>query len=352
MYKLNNLEVSLTFDDIQILPKYSEIQSRSECNISTKVTKTFKIDKPYISAPMDTVTGYEMAKRMMELSGLGCIHRFMSIDESVEIVEKLKYDRGFLGKYKYPICASVGVTEGEKERVDKLINAGCDIILIDVAHGNTIMTKNMIKYIKEVDEFVNVIAGNVATAEGARNLILWGADAIRCGIGGGSLCETRTRSGIGIGQATAISECVKGAMGFPVIADGGIRTVGDIAKAIALGADTVMIGSLLSGTKETPGTIEKIGVFPNEQLYKKYRGSASLETKRAYKLDEKNVEGNSKLVPYKGKIKRLIDNFDDGLKSAMSYTNSLNIPQFYHNSEFIKVTSNGVIEAKPHLLNI
>lgn len=354
MNKLKYAKKSLTFDDIQIIPKYSEIESRNECQTRTKITKNFWIERPYISSPMDTVTGYEMAKRMMELGGLGCIHRFMSIDEEVDIVERLKHDRGFLGNYKYPICASVGVNESEVERVVKLINAGCDIILIDVAHGNTLLVKNMIGYIKdtakEYGKNVDVIAGNVATKQGARNLVEWGADAIRCGIGGGSLCETRIRSGVGIAQASAIEECVEGADGIPVIADGGIKMVGDIAKAIGLGASTVMIGSLFSGTKETPGSIEKVGMFPNEKLYKKYRGSASLETKKAHGLDEKNVEGNSKLVLYKGKVKRLVDAFDDGLKSSMSYVNARTIEEFINRCDFVEITSNGVIEAKPHLL--
>jgi IMP dehydrogenase len=138
--------------------------------------------------------------------------------------------------------------------------------------------------------------------------------------------------------------------GVPVIADGGIKLVGDVAKALALGSDSVMLGSLLSGTKESPGNIYKTGSFPNEQLYKRYRGSASLETKNVHNLSEKNVEGNSKLIPYKGKIKRIISDIDDGLKSSMSYVNAKNLTKFQANSDFVKVTQNGMIEARPHLL--
>jgi IMP dehydrogenase len=180
----------------------------------------------------------------------------------------------------------------------------------------------------------------------------WGVDAIRVGIGNGSLRETRIRTGIGIPQVTALVDCIKVADGYniPVIADGGIRIIGDIAKALALGADSVMLGSLLSGTKETPGDIQRTGTWPNEELFKRYRGSASLETKMEHNLDEKNVEGNSKLVPYKGKIKRIIDDINDGLTSSMSYVNAMNLSEFRANSEFVKVTQNGVVEAKPHLL--
>lgn len=167
-----------------------------------------------------------------------------------------------------------------------------------------------------------------------------------------SLCETRIRTGIGIPQVTALVDCISVADEYdvPVIADGGIRMVGDVAKALALGADSVMLGSIISGTKETPGNISKSGSWPNEQLYKRYRGSASLETKVEHHLEEKNVEGNAKLIPYKGKLKRIIDDLDDGVKSMMSYVNATDLSQLRTNSDFVKITQNGMIEAKPHLL--
>lgn len=342
------MKETLTFDDIQILPIYSEISSRDMCDISTKFTKNFKIKIPIVSSPMDTVTGEKMAIEISKLGGVGCLHRFMSIDEQIkeiqEIVKHIEYPK------TTPICASIGVKNYEK-RLDLLIRNGANVILIDVAHGNTLLVKNTIKYIKKNYD-VDVIAGNVATFEGAENLCKWGADAVRCGIGNGSVCETRIRSGIGVPQVTAIMDCVKACKKYdvPLIADGGIRLIGDVAKALSLGADTVMLGSLLSGTKESPGNIQKIGKWPNEQLYKKYRGSASLDTKISNKISEKNVEGNSTLVPYKGKIKRLIGDICDGLKSSMSYTNSLNLDEFKKNSKFVRITQNGLIEAKPHLL--
>ena len=342
---------ALTYDDIQIIPKYSEVVTRSECDIRTRFTKNYYIDKPYVSAPMDTVTGGEMALRMSQLGGVGCIHRFMSIGDQVNIVKKLTDDIGISQLNRdIPICASIGVTDSKK-RLDELVNVGVNVILIDVAHGNTKLMKNAIKYIKD-NYKVDVIAGNIATAEGARNLCEWGADAIRVGIGNGSLCETRIRTGIGVPQVTALVDCIKVAEQYniPVIADGGVRMIGDVAKALALGSDSVMLGSLLAGTKESPGSISKTGQFPNDQLYKSYRGSASLETKKEHNLSEKNVEGNSKLIPYKGKIKRILSDIDDGLKSSMSYVNSTNLSTFQANSDFVKVTQNGMIEAKPHLL--
>ena len=335
---------ALTFDDIQIIPLYSEIESRNNCSLNTKFTKNYKIDLPYVASPMDTVTGEEMAMKIASIGGVGCIHRFMSVADQVSIVKKLSLIN------VNPTCASVGVNEFN--RINELIENGVSVILIDVAHGNTKMVKNTIEYIKTIYHNIDVIAGNVATKNGARNLCEWGADAIRCGIGNGSLCETRIRSGVGIPQVTAIKDVVDVADGYgvPVIADGGIRMPGDAAKALALGASSVMLGSVLAGTKETPGTIERVGMWPNEQLYKKYRGSASLETKKEHKLSEKHVEGNSKLIPYKGKISRLINDLNDGITSAMSYVNAIDLVQFKNNSYFIETTQAGIIEAKPFLL--
>jgi len=338
---------ALTYDDIQIIPIYSEVEHRSTCDITTKLTKRFNINKPYISSPMDTVTGGEMALRMMQLGGVGCINRFLSIEEQVEAVSLVKQN----SFDNYPICAAIGVNDSIV-RLGKLVNAGANVILVDVAHGNTKLVKDVIKRIKETYPDVDVIAGNVATAEGAENLCKWGADAVRVGIVNGSLCETRIRTGIGIPQVTALVDCIKICDDYdvPVIADGGIRMIGDVAKALALGADTVMFGSIFSGTKESPGKIQKTGQWPDEQLFKKYRGSASLEAKVENNLEEKNVEGNSKLIRYKGKVKRLVDDIDEGLKSAMSYVNANNLNEFRSNSDFVKVTQNGMIEAKPHLL--
>jgi len=336
---------ALTYDDIQIIPKYSEVETRSACDLITRFTRNFKIERPYVSAPMDTITGFDMAKRMRELGGVGCVHRFMSIDEQVKIVSELK-------KLKLePICATIGVKD-YTERLEKLINDGVEVILIDVAHGNTKLVKETMKYIVVNYKNIDIIAGNVATGDGTRNLCDWGADAIRGGIGNGSLCETRIRTGIGIPQVTALMDCIRVADEYdiPVIADGGVRIIGDVAKALALGADSVMLGSLLSGTKETPGDIQRTGTWPNEELFKRYRGSASLETKMEHNLGEKNVEGNSKLVPYKGKIKRIIDDIDDGVTSSMSYVNATNLSEFRANSEFVKITQSGISEAKAHLL--
>jgi len=353
------MKTTYTFDDIQILPKYSEIASRSQCNLKTRFTKNYEMLMPYVSAPMDTVTDYEMASFMMGYGGVGVLHRFMSIEEQAKKVNEIKIGRinhGMVYSIPHAItCAAIGATGDYQERAKELVRAGASVLLIDVAHGNTKQVKDAITWCKEnIADYVDIVAGNVATREGARNLADWGCDAIRVGIGNGSLCETRIRTGIGVPQVTALMECIAGVeesgLDVPVIADGGMKMPGDIAKALSLGADSVMLGSLLSGTRESPGEIQKVGMWPKEQLFKKYRGSASAESKKAHGMQDKNVEGNSKLIPYKGKAKRILDDISDGLRSSMSYVNANDLKEFRLNSEHVLITQNGLIEAKPHLL--
>ncbi len=342
------MKYAYTFDDIQIIPKYSEVDSRGKCNLVTNFTKQYKIGTPLVASPMDTVTEYNMAVTIGSYGGVGVVHRFMTIERQANQVRKIKEQEKL-------VAAAIGATADYKERAQELVNAGAIVLLIDVAHGNTKQVKDAISWCKEnLPNYVDVIAGNVATYEGAKNLVEWGADAIRVGIGNGSLCETRIRTGIGIPQVTALIDCVRAVeesgIDAPIIADGGVRMTGDVAKAISLGADSVMLGSLLAGTRESPGEIQRMGMWPNEQLFKKYRGSASAEVKQVHGLEEKNVEGNSKLIPYKGKVERVINDINDGVRSAMSYVNATTIREFQVKSEHILITQNGLIEAKPHLL--
>ena len=195
------------------------------------------------------------------------------------------------------------------------------------------------------------MVGNIATREAAKDLCEWGADGIRIGIGGGSLCSTRIQTGVGLPMVSSVSDCVSVADDYdvPCMADGGVRMPADVCKGIVAGADTVMLGSLLSGTKESPGTITKQGMWPNEILQKKYRGSASLESKTD-RGESKNVEGYSTSTPYKGKVKRIVNDIMDGVRSSMSYVGAGNILEYQAKAEFVSVTSNGVSEATPHLL--
>lgn len=338
-------KVALTFDDVQIIPRFSEIESRSNCILKTRITKTKYINIPIVASPMDTICGLEMVNEIARLGGLGFIHRFNTIQEQSDIVYKSESEH---------IAAAVGVTGDWWERTLELIKHGCDIILLDVAHGHHINVKRAIEKIKSEYSSIDVIAGNVCTKQSSIDLCEWGVDGIRVGIGGGSCCSTRTQTACGVPNITSILDVceISDQFDVPVIADGGIRYPGDVAKALGCGAETVMLGSLLAGTKETPGEIQKTGTWPNEQLFKKYRGSASLETKLANGLSSKNVEGVSRIVPYRGKVERIINDILDGLRSSMSYVGSKDINEFINKVEFVQVTNAGQIEARPHGLDI
>jgi len=357
---------------------------------------------------MDTITEEKMAVEMMDWGGVGVIHRFMDIDKQARMMKSLHYewDRYFTPlsgndneeertidkewdawwdnvKHwnhpptksdwkdmrerfwwadnmikddnvwrKRPRCAAIGVTGDYKERAQELVKNGCNVLLIDVAHGHHVLVKNVIEELRnEFGEDVEIIGGSIATKEAAKELCEWGVDGLRVGIGNGSLCETRIRTGVGIPQFSALLDIcsITDDYNVPVIADGGIRNVGDICKGLGCGADSVMLGSLLAGTKETPGDVTKVGEWPNERLYKKYRGSASIDSK-GDRGESRNIEGNSKIIPYKGKIKRIISDIRDGISSSCSYVGARDLLDFQSKCEFVQVTQAGVVEAKPHLL--
>ena len=339
-------KLALTYDDVQLIPQFSKVLSRSHVFLQTRLTKNFDISLPFIASPMDTVCGFQMAKTMLQLGATGCIHRFMSVDEQCAIVNELTT------LSVEPIVAAIGASDSDRMRAERLIHSGVHVILIDVAHGDHINVKNMLRYLNGFsnrDKF-DVIAGSIAHIDSARNLCDWGADALRVGIGGGSLCKTRIQTGHGIPSLTSILECSEVSRNYnvPVIADGGIRTSGDIAKALAFGAESVMLGSMLAGTKESPGPyIEE----SDGSLWKEYRGSASSATKQAHGMVDKNVEGESTKIRDKGGTKYIIDKLNDGIRSAFSYSGAHNIMEYQKNADYYRVTSAGQVEAKPHLIN-
>ena len=395
---------TLTYDDVNIVPKYSELESRDDVDLTTRFTKNTILTIPIVASPMDTVTELDMAKEMMDWGGVGVIHRFQSIEKHARMMKSLHYEwnryfdpipgitdgtertiekewqewwdssirhwnspptksdwkdlkeRFYFADSmihdekiwsKRPLCAAVGVKGDYLERAKELVNNGCNVLFIDIAHGHHKLMSNAISKLKGENN-VEVVAGSVATAEGVRFLCEQGADSVRIGVGNGSLCETRIRTGVGVPQVSALLDAVAVADNYntPVIADGGVRTIGDVCKGLGCGADTIMLGSLLSGTKESPGEIEKVGEWPNEQLFKKYRGSAS----RDFKGNDKNVEGNHKIIPYKGKVKRILHDIRDGINSSCSYVGASNISEYHSKVEFVEVSRAGQIEASPHLL--
>lgn len=352
------MKLALTYDDVQLVPAFSNIESRSKIDLTTQLSTNYMLRVPLIASPMDTVCESEMAIAMAELGGVGCIHRFMSIEEQAEEIRlvwgelydpdsyyvsgKLPHDK-FTHPYK-PIMAAVGANGDYLERAQELVSNGANVILIDVAHGWHQFVKEAISNLKKnLPSHVDVIAGNIATGDAAQDLQDWGADALRVGIGGGSLCTTRVKTGFGVPNVNSLMECHSQSK-LPVIACGGIRSSGDIAKALAVGANSVILGSLLAGTKEAPGQyIER-----PQGLFKRYRGAASLETKSIHGQALRNVEGESTMVPFKGGAKFIVEGLLDGLRSALSYAGANNLNEF--NPHIIQVTNAGIAEAKPHLI--
>lgn len=353
------MRTALTYDDIQLVPSKSNIKSRNDISLKTLVSRRYGLLVPFVSSPMDTICEIDMAYKMFTLGGVGCIHRFMSIEEQSNQIHSL-YSKIFNGDSQnwninekwhaeiddIPIMGAIGVQEEDKKRAWSLVKAGANILIIDVAHGHHENVINMVKWCKNnLPKGIDIIAGNIVTAEAALDLELAGADGLRVGLGGGSLCTTRIQTGFGVPNVTALEEIIKVAS-IPVMADGGIRTSGDICKALALGSSCVMLGSLLAGTEETPGKI--VQDHQSGALYKRYRGSASLETKITHNKEERNVEGESTVVPFKGGVRFTIDGLIDGIKSGLSYNGASNLSEFH--PSYVVVTNAGLQESKPHLL--
>jgi len=482
--KILNIK-GITYDDILIIPGKFELNSRNEISTETYFTRRLKINIPIISSPMDSVTESKMAIAIAKCGGVGIIHRFMSIEEQVKEVEKVKRARSLfienpytiykgetlknlkkliketgtksilvvdeknklvgivtnrdirfetdlnkkveeimttreklivakenisfeeaekimkeyklekipvvdedfnikglitaksiLEKINYPnasqdkkgrlmVGAAIGVRGDYLERAEKLFKAEVDFICIDVAHGHANYCINAIKQLrKQFGDDIEIMAGNVATYEGYLDLAYAGADSIRVGIGSGSICITRIVTGSGVPQATAILECAKAAEKFydefkyyvPIIADGGIRNGGDIAKAIGLGAFAVMVGNLLAGTDEAPG----MEIIRNGKKFKMIRGMASLEAnlyrklREGYEISEEEIteflpEGvDNALVPYKGSVEEVIKRTIKELKSGMAYAGAKNIEEMRKKAKFIRISEASYKESLPH----
>ena len=277
---------ALSFDDVLLIPKYSEIDSRSEIKIQQNLRNVGDFSLPIISSPMDTVTGGHMAYTMSCLGGLGIIHRYNTLDEQVKEARLVKMD-GWLGGDKKPIGAAIGVGGDFLDRALALREAGVSFLCIDVAHGHHAKVRYALEALRNtLGTDFHIMAGNVATLEGFNDLADWGADSIRVGIGGGSICSTRIQTGHGIPTLQSIIDCSASDRDATLIADGGIKNSGDIVKALAAGADFVMLGSLLAGTEETPGSIIRV----DGELRKRYRGMASKDAQYDWKGSYRSVE--------------------------------------------------------------
>jgi IMP dehydrogenase len=329
----------LTFDDVLIVPSRSDVRSRREPDLTTKLTRNITIQIPIVSANMDTVTETDMMVSMAEMGGLGILHRFASITDQVEMLKAAK-SRGVK-----ILAASIGVNEDYKERAAALIQSGSQLITVDIAHGHSVSMMEVVQWLKKTYPHVDVIAGNIATPEGVRDLIEAGADAIKVGIGPGSMCTTRIITGCGVPQLTAVALCALEAekFGVPIIADGGMRTSGDIVKALAAGASCVMLGSMLSGTIETPGEIK--------QGRKLYRGMASKSAQVSWRggvPEGMAPEGESTFVPIKGHVRDVLLEVTGGIRSGMSYVNATQLPELAQRARFVEMSASGVMESHAH----
>ena len=321
----------LSYDDVLLQPQKSDITSLSNVDTSVEIAG-LTLEVPVISAAMDTVTEKEMAAEISRQGGLGVIHRFMSAEDQASEVRQVSE----LGQ---KVAAALGLND--LERAEKLIEVDVDILVIDIAHGHH---KSLIQELEEYDKKfdVPIVAGNVATSEAARDLEKAGADVVKVGIGPGSACTTRKMTGVGVPQFSAVKECAE-AVEVPVIADGGIRKPGDLAKALMAGADAGMIGGMFAGTDPTPGEVLDI----EGEKYKEYRGMSSREAaeERAEKQErdlsysETFSEGVSTKTEYKGSLKPIIRDLEGGLSSSISYCGSDNVEDARENAEFMEITS-------------
>ncbi len=346
---METIKEALTFDDVLLLPRYSNVLP-AKTNISLKLTNKISLKVPFLSSAMDTVTESKMAIAIAKEGGLGIIHRNLNIKNQSNEVKKVKKENFYVG-------AAIGTNKEDLDRARFLINYGTDLIVIDTAHGYSEKVLNTLTKIKKITKNIPVCVGNIATGDAAKKLYDSGADIIKVGIGPGSICTTRMVAGIGVPQISAIIE-VKKALNkkkVKIISDGGIKFSGDIAKALAAGADAIMMGSIFAGTEESPGKKFK----KNGKIYKQYRGMGSIGAMSAGSANryfQKNFKDKSKFVPegvegrveYKGKMSKIIYQLQGGLRSSMGYIGAKNLSEINKKAKFVKITKAGFYESMVH----
>ena len=347
---MDPIKEALTFDDVLLTPKYSEILP-SEVTTNTSLSKNLNLKIPIISSAMDTVTESKMAIAIAKAGGIGVIHRNLDIKSQISEINKVKSKKLLVG-------AAVGAGPLEYKRAEAILKANVDLIVVDTAHGHTKKVGEIIRKIKRLkSNKTTLCAGNIATTEAAKFLIKLGAEVIKVGIGPGSICTTRLVAGIGVPQLSAILAVRKGVgrKKVSIIADGGIKFSGDISKALAAGADAVMIGSLFAGTYESPGKIIK----KNGKLFKSFRGMGSIgamnkgSADRYFQTKQKETskyvpEGVEGLVKYKGSVEKIIYRLIGGLKSSMGYLGNKKIINLRDKPKFVKITKAGFYESMVH----
>lgn len=349
--RINNKEV-LSFDDVILEPQYSELITRKNINTSVSVRyseKSLDFKIPVISSPMSTVTEAHMSNAMISQGGLGIIHRYNTIDFQSKLL-------GYVNHRDYR-AAAIGVTGDYKERLSELVSNDLSVVCIDIAHGDHVLMENAIEYIRNEYPHLFIIAGNVASGHAYKRLALAGAHAVRTSVGSGSICTTRIQTGHGIPTFQAVLDCwearqeyLDDGSDYPtpyIIADGGIKNSGDIVKSLAAGADFVMLGSMLSGTRETPGKV----IVQDGKKIKRYNGMASKAAQKVWKGTYSSIEGVASFVPYKGTASKVVNEIMSNVRSGMSYSGASTLQELTNNAVFRKQTPSSHVEGNPHIFN-
>ncbi len=348
------LKESLTFDDVTLVPQFSSILP-SEARIDSLLAPNLNLKIPFMSSAMDTVTESKMAIAIAKEGGLGVIHRNLSIKKQCLEVKKVK-------NKKFIVGAAVGTSKEDIFRASELIENNVDLLVIDTAHGHSKKVLFTLKKLKKIVKKIPICAGNIATAEAAKALANEGADILKVGIGPGSICTTRIVSGIGVPQISAVMEVKKGIRKnkkVKIISDGGVKFLGDAAKALAAGADAVMMGSVFAGTEESPGKKFKY----KKKFYKSFRGMGSIGAMMdgsSGRYFQKNYKDKTKFIPegvegrveYKGKVEKIIYQLKGGLKSSMGYIGAKDIRNLQKKSKFVKITKAGFYESMVHNVEV
>jgi len=341
------LKQALSYDDILLVPQYSDIGSRTEICIENELDQQNHFDLPIIASPMDTISETKMGIAMSSNGALAILHRYNTIEVQSQMAEEvIKLRGGRAG-------AAIGVSGDYLDRARALYEAGVRILCIDVAHGHHLHVKNALRELRQAfGDAVHLMAGNVATFEGFGDLATWGANSVRIGIGGGSICSTRVQTGHGIPTlesilATRIAKQAGRFKNVKVIADGGIKNSGDIVKALACGADFIMVGSLLAGTNECPGEVFETA----KGKFKTYRGMASKDAQIDWRGKASSLEGISTAVRYRGGVKITLQDLKRGICSGLSYSGARTILELQERAQFVIQSSAGQVESSTHILN-
>ncbi|PSQ41213.1 guanosine monophosphate reductase [Halobacteriales archaeon SW_12_71_31] len=322
---MDDLRTGLSYGDVLLVPKRSPVDSRSDVDLSTRFTPGLELRSPLVSAAMDTVTEGELAAALSRAGGIGVVHRFLTPERQAAEVER--------------VAAAIGIDEDYLARAERVLAAGADAVVVDVAHGHLERTLEAVDEIAAEFPDAPLVAGNVATPAGVRDLAAAGADGVKVGVGPGSHCTTREVAGAGVPQLTAVDDCAEAAseVGVTVCADGGVRSSGDVVKALMAGADTVMLGSLFAGTDEAPGAVVEV----DDDRYKRSRGMATTAAAEAREdkgeADPDADEGVEALTPYRGPVTAVAEELAAGVRSGLSYCGGHTIPAAREKAEFVRV---------------